>query len=91
MSSSHYIKEAIANLERHVKSEGLRSMRSNYWPELETSLTLSAEQVKMGCETQSIRYSYRYNLVVIFYGTTSYWAYGTSFTYIFLYEMSFTI
>ena len=51
MSSSHYIKEAISNLERHLNAEGLRlqgkpqtPMRSDYRPELDTSPLLTPEQ-----------------------------------------------
>ena len=51
MSSSHYIKEAIFNLERHLAQEGLRlqgkpqtPMRTDYRPELDTSPLLSPEQ-----------------------------------------------
>ena len=50
MSSSHYIKEAINNLERHLLAEGLRlqgkpqtPMSRNYPPELDTSPILSPE------------------------------------------------
>jgi hypothetical protein len=51
MSSSHYIKEALNNLEKHLQAEGLRlqgkpqtPMKADYRPELDTSPLLPAEQ-----------------------------------------------
>jgi hypothetical protein len=51
MSSSHYLKEALNNLEEHLQAEGLRlqgkpqtPMRTDYRPELDTSPHLSPEQ-----------------------------------------------
>jgi hypothetical protein len=51
MSSSHYTKEAIVNLENHLQAEGLRltgkpktPMRSDYRAELDVSPLLNADQ-----------------------------------------------
>jgi hypothetical protein len=51
MSSSHYIKEALSNLENQLRQEGLRltgkpdtPMKGNYHPELDVSPLLGPEQ-----------------------------------------------
>jgi hypothetical protein len=51
MSSSHYIKEALSNLEKHLQDKGLRlagkpktPMKTDYRPELDVSPVLNADQ-----------------------------------------------